>query len=197
MKYPTIILASNSPRRKELLREILPDTEFTIIGSNIPEKPYESEDGEAFCLRMAEEKASFVAATHASRVSKNAIVIGADTIIWFDRKIIGQPRDASDAARILRELSGCCHEVITGVAVLTTMQERVNRFAVSTKVWFKDLNDQVIEKYVGSGEPMGKAGAYAIQGTGKDLVDKVDGSYTNVIGLPVDELREALQDFIK
>ena len=193
MKHPEIIMASNSPRRKELLREILPQTDFTVIGSNIPEKPHQNEDGETFCLRIAEEKARFVAATCVSQKTKDAIVIGADTIIWFNKEIIGQPRGPGDAIKILKKLNGHCHEVITGVAVLPTMQEEAIRFAVSTKVWFKDLSHQVIEEYVEYGEPIGKAGAYAIQGSGGDLIEKIEGSYTNVIGLPVDELREVLQ----
>jgi septum formation protein len=197
MKHPEIILASNSPRRKELLREMLPQTDFTVIGSNIPEKPHRNEDGETFCLRMAEEKARFVATTRASQTSKDAIVIGADTIIWFNKEIIGQPRDTKDATRILEKLSGHCHEVITGVAVLCAMQEPATQFAVSTKVWFRNLDHQMIEEYTDSGEHIGKAGAYAIQSAGRDLIEKIKGSYTNVIGLPVDELKEVLQNLLE
>ena len=123
---------------------------------------------------------------------KIGAVIGADTVVLFRGRIIGQPQDSEDAIRILKMLSGECHEVITGVAVLYPASGQIAGFVVRSKVWMHELSTEVIEDYVRTGEPLDKAGAYAIQGKGGRLVARYEGSYTNIIGLPVDELKEAL-----
>ncbi len=196
MNQSKTILASNSPRRKELLSEIIPSEKFTVIGSSIQEKMRQGEDAESFSMRVAEEKARDVIRRQAGRISGVSVVIGADTVILFDDEIIGQPRDRGDAVRILRRLSGHCHEVITGVALLLVKENRSIRFAVRSRVWMQKLSDEIIEEYTKSGEPMDKAGAYAIQGTGRNLIEKFEGSYTNIVGLPIDELRETLRTIL-
>ena len=192
MKHIKVVLASSSPRRKELLAEIIRPEEFMVIDSNITEKIRDGEDAESFSLRMAVEKASYVIRDYSDRIDDALVVIGADTVILFDNEIIGQPKDRPDAIRILRKLSGHCHEVITAVVLLLIKENREVKFAVRSKVWMKEISDEVIEDYIESGEPMDKAGAYAIQGIGKNLIERFEGSYTNIIGLPVDELKEAL-----
>lgn len=193
MNQSKVILASNSPRRKELLSRILPAERFVIIGSSIQEKAKEDESAESFSTRMAKEKVKDVARKHVDGIKNASAVIGADTVVLFEKEIIGQPSDRDDAIRILRRLSGHSHEVITGVAIFLVKENRAIEFAVRSEVWMKELSDETIEKYVESGEPMDKAGAYAIQGIGKDLIEKFEGSLTNIIGLPVEELKEALR----
>ena len=196
MKSSKIILASNSPRRKELLSKIIPEDKFITIGSNIREKILRGEDAEKYCLRIAEAKARNVIKRYKNRISGVQVVIGADTIISLNNEIIGQPKDKADAQIILKKLSGKCHEVLTGVAIVLVNQECTIRFCVRSKVWLKRLSKKAIMDYVESSEPMDKAGAYAIQGIGKKLVKKFNGSYTNIIGLPVQELRAALSSIL-
>ncbi len=187
-----VILASNSPRRKELLAEIVPRKKIIVIGSNVKEKVKQGEDAVSFSLRMAKEKARDVIKKRADKMQNVSVVIGADTIVVFDNEIIGQPMCRDNAVCILRKLSGQCHEVITGVAVFVVKKNKFITFTVKSTVWMHKLSDEMIEKYVASGEPMDKAGAYAIQGMGKLLIKRFEGSYTNIIGLPVDELRAVL-----
>ncbi len=187
-----VILASNSPRRKELLAEIVPRKNIIVIGSNVKENVKQGEDAVSFSLRIAKEKAKDVIKKRAATVQTAAVVIGADTIVVLDNKIIGQPGCRGNAVSILQKLSGRCHEVITGVAVFVVKKNKFITFAKKSTVWMHKLSDAMIQKYVASGEPMDKAGAYAIQGMGKILVKRFEGSYTNIIGLPVDELRAVL-----
>lgn len=187
-----VILASNSPRRKELLAEIVPRKKIIVIGSNVKEKVKQGEDAVSFSLRIAKEKARDVIKKRAVTMQNVSVVIGADTIAVFDNKIIGQPICRDHAVSILRKLSGRCHEVITGVAIFVVKKNKFITFTVKSTVWMHKLSDETIEKYVASGEPMDKAGAYAIQGMGKILIKRFEGSYTNIIGLPVDELRAVL-----
>jgi septum formation protein len=187
-----VILASNSPRRKELLAEIVPRKNIIVIGSNVKEEVKQGEDAVSFSLRMAKEKARDVIKKRADIMQNVSVVIGADTIAVFDNKIIGQPICRDNAVSILRKLSGRCHEVITGVAIFMVKKNKFITFTVKSTVWMHKLSDEMIEKYVASGEPMDKAGAYAIQGMGKILIKRFEGSYTNIIGLPVDELRAVL-----
>jgi septum formation protein len=192
-----IVLASSSPRRKELLSKIIPEHEFIVIESNIQEKILEGENAESFCMRIAEEKARDVIKKHKGDISDKAIVIGADTVILFDNEIIGQPKDKNDAKKILEKLSGKKHEVITGIAIISVNENKIIKFTVKSTVWIKKLSDEEILEYINSDEPMDKAGAYAIQGLGKNLIEKFEGSYTNIIGLPIDELRQALYSFLE
>ena len=186
--YKNIILASKSPRRKELLAQIIPRNDFTVIGSNISEEILPGEDAESYSIRIAEEKARDVITR--KKIGNSSVVIGADTIVSLDDEIIGQPKDNADAKRILKKLSKREHTVITGVAIVKG-SKRI-KFAVKSKVLLKELSDKMIEDYINSGEHIGKAGACCIQGLGKNLVERYEGSFTNIVGFPVEEIREAL-----
>jgi septum formation protein len=187
-----IILASKSPRRERLLKRIVPSEMVRVAGSSITETRRRRESAETFCQRVAQEKAEDIWGRYAGRWSNVTAVIGADTVIFFRGKVIGQPKNKEDAMRILKRLSGQCHEVIIGVAVLFTGSDRIMKFVVKSKVWLHNLSREVIEDYVATGEPLDKAGAYAIQGRGRKLVARYEGSYSNIVGLPIDELRSAL-----
>ena len=184
-KFPAIILASSSPRRREFLKQL--GLSFKIVPPRIDEQPEKREEPGHFAWRLAVDKALDVAA----RVGPRPIVIAADTIVVLGKTILGKPKDAADARRMLNMLSGREHEVITGVCV--TQGKKKRSFVTSTDVEFKKLTAQEIEFYIASGEPMDKAGAYAIQGIGSFLVRAISGSYTNVVGLPVAELLDVLE----
>jgi septum formation protein len=169
------VLASRSPRRAELLRAA--GFEFSVRAAEVDETPREGEAPRDYVLRLAEEKARAVAA------DEGEIVLAADTTVVLGSEIMGKPSDAADAVRILRALSGQRHEVITGICLRRGV--RVARDFASTAVWFAELSDAEIADYVSSGEPMDKAGAYGIQGLASRFIDRIEGSYTNVVGLPV------------
>lgn len=172
----TLVLASASPRRSELLRAA--GIAFEALAVDIDETPLADERPEAHVRRLAEQKAR---TAYARR--PDAAVLGADTTVVVDDRILGKPRDADDAAAMLRLLSGREHQVLTAVCVITAAA--VVEVAC-TRVWFSTLSDQEIAWYVASGEPMDKAGAYAIQGLASRFVTRIEGSYSNVVGLPVD-----------
>jgi septum formation protein len=185
-----LILASASPRRRELLAQA--GFVFEVAAADVPEVRKPGEDPIRFVTRLAREKAEAVAATHA--VTPEAIVLGADTIVVVNEEILGKPRDAADAARMLRLLSGQTHQVITGLC-LARGRER-QRAAEVTFVRFVTLSDQEIADYVATGEPLDKAGAYAIQGRAGRWVPRIHGCYFNVVGLPlalVGSMIEAMQ----
>ena len=140
--------------------------------------------------RLSLVKAEAVAARH-----KNAVVIGADTIGVLEGRILGKPRTVKEAIEMLQDMSGKCHTVITGFTIIDTDTRKIVTQSVDTKVFFRKLTLSEIEFYVNSGEPMDKAGAYAIQGLGSILVEKIVGDYYNVIGLPLCSLALALKDF--
>jgi septum formation protein len=175
-----VVLASSSPRRRRFLEEL--GIPFKVVLPRTDESPEEGESPLHFARRAAAEKAREVA----RRAGKNAMVVAADTIVVLGRRILGKPRNSADARRMLRALSGRRHEVMTGVCVINGAKRR--SFVSRTAVEFKKLTKQEIEFYVASGEPMDKAGAYAIQGLGSFMVRAIRGSYTNVVGLPVAEL---------
>lgn len=181
-----IVLASASPRRRELLGQL--GGPFRIVIPDVEERPWPRESPASYALRNASDKARAVQAKLPA--AADATIIAADTIVVADGRILEKPADAADAARMLRELSGRTHQVITGLIVLARGEERGR--AVRTEVVFRPLQEAEIAAYVASGEPMDKAGAYAIQGGAGAFVQAVNGSYTNVVGLPVDELRALL-----
>lgn len=180
-----IVLASASPRRLELLQSL--GIDFRVAPSTCPEPPpQDREEPEAYAVRMALQKAQEVAALH-----PQSLVIGADTVVAVGGAILGKPVDEADARRMLGLLAGREHLVATGCA-LVPPDGPPRAFAVSTRVTMIDPGPAALAAYAASGEPLDKAGAYAIQGQGAFLVRSVNGSYTNVVGLPLAEVLEAL-----
>jgi septum formation protein len=186
-----LVLASASPRRRELLAQA--GFSFEVHPAHIPEEPLAGEDPIAYVTRLAREKAQAVfneLATAAGSTGKGRpdgksclAVLGADTTVTLDNCILGKPEDAGDAARMLRLLSGRTHRVITGVALVTAESAEVA--AEATAVRFLTLSDEEIAGYVATGEPMDKAGAYAIQGRAARWIPRIEGCYFNVVGLPL------------
>ncbi len=174
-----VILASQSPRRKELLARI--GLEFKVSPSQIEESPPQGESPQEYVTKLAAEKAHSVA----PRFSE-AAVIAADTIVVLEGDILGKPRNLAHAKEMLKRLSGRRHQVFTGYAILYQGQERIK--SVCTDVFFKELGPAEIEAYLATGEPLDKAGAYAIQGQASYMVKEIRGSVTNVIGLPLHEV---------
>jgi septum formation protein len=172
-----IILASASPRRQELLRNA--GIPFTVQPADIDETPLAGESPRACAERLAREKALAV-----FRRQPQGYVLGADTIVVVDDAILGKPRDATDAARMLRMLAGRTHAVITGVCLVGPAASGQLPVASGTETEL-DLSDDEIRDYVASGEPMDKAGAYAIQGVASRWIPRIEGDYSNVVGLPV------------
>jgi septum formation protein len=179
-----LILASHSPRRKAFLKDL--GFSFKIVPVHIDEQPRPKEGPLAYVRRMAKEKAE-----KASRLFPDRWVLAADTVVVLGRKILGKPRSKGEAERYLRLLSGKTHRVITAFCLKKGKKGLVK--AVSSWVTFKELRPEEIRWYVRTGEPMDKAGAYAIQGKGAFCVKRIRGSYTNVVGLPLTEVLEALE----
>ena len=171
-----LVLASASPRRQELLRNA--GIAFVVQPAHIPEDPLPGEAAKECAERLAREKALVVA-----RQRPHACVLGADTVVVVDGQLLGKPSDAADAARMLRLLSGREHRVITGVCLVVNGQPSVA--SETTLVIVSEITDQEIADYVASGEPMDKAGAYAIQGIASRWIPRIEGDYCNVVGLPV------------
>ncbi len=179
-----LILASASPRRRELLQQI--GLDFTVVTADIDETPLAGEDHVTYTVRLAEAKARAVMAWH-----PHAVVIGADTTVAVAGELLGKPRDADDAARMLRLLRGRAHEVTTGIAVLA--RDQALTAAETTWVIFSDMTDDDIAAYIATGEPMDKAGAYAIQGRAAQWIPRIEGEYSNVVGLPLARLAGLLK----
>ncbi len=180
------IVASNSPRRRELLS--LAGYQFEVIPSDADET-LESGIGAGEAVKeLSKRKALFV-----SRMNKGAVVLGCDTVVALDGKILGKPKDESEAFSMLKSLSGREHEVFTGVYI--TDGEKSEGFLSCTKVEFYPLSDETIRSYIATKEPMDKAGAYGIQGLGSVLVKKINGDYFTVMGLPVNECARVLSKF--
>lgn len=182
-----LILASNSPRRRELLEKA--GIRFEIRGVDLDESPRRGEPAANCAERLAREKALAAA----QNAPAGSLVLGADTVVVAAGQLLGKPEDAADAARMLRLLSGGTHYVLTGVCVVRAPGEVEALEHESTFVRFKPLSEAVIQEYVQSGEPMGKAGAYAIQGFASKFVERVEGDLDNVIGLPVASVKRILE----
>ena len=185
------ILASGSPRRKELLE--LMGLEFKVIVSQADEDSVSKDLKPGLYVQ---ELALLKASATAKEVlrNKNAVIISADTIVTLDGQILGKPKDEDDAFNMLSKLLGREHEVYTGYCVMRISDGKAVCGKVRTKVKFKDLSDDKIRGYINSGEPMDKAGAYGIQGLGSLLIEKIDGDYFNVVGLPISALADTLED---
>lgn len=182
-----IILASASPRRKELME--LAGYDFEVICADIVEVVPEEAMPQEAVMSLALQKAQAVAAEH-----KEAVVIGSDTVVALDGKILGKPHSEQEACEMLRSLSGRTHKVFTGVAIVCG--GKVKNFFDETDVEFYSLGDDEIKKYVETGEPTDKAGAYGIQGKGSVLVKRINGDFFSVMGLPIAKLYREMSDFV-
>lgn len=187
-KKVKLILASGSPRRIELLKKL--GCKFRVIPSKVEEKINPSLSPTENARRISCLKALDVA----SKISEG-IVIAADTVVVLNRKILGKPKNKKEARAMLQKLSAKEHRVITGIAVVDVKTKAIKQSAVTTKVKFRKLNQNLIEKYIKSGEPQDKAGAYGIQGKGALLVESIKGDYFNVVGLPLNALDQLLEKF--
>ena len=185
ISIPRFYLASRSPRRKQLLSRIIDD--FEIIDTNIDEVPVENEAPEDYVLRVAQHK---VLAAKES-LGKNVIVLGADTEVVFQGRIIGKPEDLQQAVGILQSLSGQMHNVFTAVALFYSGS--IKTIVSSSKVWFRTLTREECEEYCREFNPLDKAGAYGIQDIAAGFITRFEGSYSSVMGLPLDDTRKLLQ----
>lgn len=191
VKMKKFILASASPRRKELLEvmgidfdTVVSEADEDSVPRDVPPKLY------------VQELALLKAAASAKAVlkSKKSFIISADTVVTLDGEILGKPSDEQDALRMLSSLSGRTHEVYTGYAVMRMSDGKTVCGSVCTEVRFKEIDNDAIDAYIASGEPMDKAGAYGIQGRGSVLIDSISGDYFNVVGLPLSALYDTLKD---
>ena len=188
MKLPPVILASASPRRAELLREIVRD--FKVLPGHAEEFQPEHLSPAESCVLNAYRKARVIA-----KKFPDALVIGADTEVVLGRRVFGKPRNRADAHAMLADLAGREHQVITGVCLIHLRRHRQRTFAETTRVTFKPLGADEIARYLALINPLDKAGAYAIQEHGEMIVARTQGSFSNVVGLPVERLREELNWF--
>jgi septum formation protein len=181
-----IILASASPRRDQLLREM--GLRFTVVHPTGVEELLGGAIPDVIAMQNAQRKARAVAGRH-----PDSVVIGADTIVVLHGKIFGKPRDREEAAQMLEQLAGEQHEVITGVCLLHRALDMELTFAETTRVWMRPLANRQIAEYLGKIDPLDKAGAYAIQEHGEGIIERIEGSYHNVMGLPTERLAATLE----
>ena len=189
--YPVgmeIVLASASTRRKELLEKI--GLHFTVDPSDYPEDAYVELKPHERAKRVSLEKARAVAARHS-----NALIIAADTFIVSEGQVMGKPHSPNEAKRMLKALSGRSHVAITGFTILDTTNGKTLSRVVETRIYMRKLSEREIDRYVSSSEPLDKAGAYAIQGLGSVLINRIEGDYYNVMGLSLNSFAQALKSF--
>ena len=182
-----VILASASPRRKEILQNTKLD--FDIQKSDIEEVILENESPEDMVVRLAYEKAFDVAKRNTDR-----LVIGADTIVALDNEVLGKPKDQNEAYQMIKRLSNKTHKVITGISLINLKENKIIKDYVVSFVTFKDLSEDSIKDYINTNESLDKAGAYGIQGYGALLVKNIQGDYFNIVGLPISKLSDLLKD---
>jgi septum formation protein len=182
---PALILASSSPRRQELLRET--GVAFQVHAPHINEDQIPGEPPAEYALRLSREKAQAVAQHY-----PQSCVLGADTIVVVDNEVLGKPRDRADAVRMLRQLSARAHHVTTAVSLVQPGGDTDTR-SCTTQVYFRKLTEDEIQQYVAGGEPMDKAGAYAIQGGASRWTDRIVGEFSNVVGLPLSVVTDMLR----
>ncbi|MDI6604572.1 MAG: Maf family protein [Thermoanaerobacteraceae bacterium] len=180
-----IILASNSPRRRELLKGI--GLDFEIVSSNIEEISEETEPS-LLVMNLSKQKALSVAES----LKDDALIIAADTAVEINGNILGKPKDKFEAYKMLKRLSGKCHSVYTGISLVSSSDLKLISDYEVTYVYIKELNDDIIWRYVKTGECFDKAGSYAIQGYGSLIVSKINGDYFNVVGLPLSKLSDMM-----
>jgi septum formation protein len=186
VKLPPVILASASPRRAALLKLLKVD--FQVMPGNVPEVAHEHLSPLEVCQLNAHRKAFAVA-----KKIPDALVLGADTLVFLDNEILGKPRNLAEARRMLARLQGRHHQVVTGVSLIHLRKHQERIFAASTDVLFHPLDAAQIAEYTSRVDTLDKAGAYAIQESGEILISEISGSYSNVVGLPVELLRAELQ----
>ena len=186
MKLPPIILASASPRRADLLK--LLERDFEILPATVDEVAHDHLTPLEVCQLNAHRKARAVA-----KKVPDALVLGADTLVFRDSEILGKPRNLAEAERMLSRVQGRTHQVVTGVCLMHLRAHVERIFAVSTDVLFHPLTRRQIRDYLAKIQPLDKAGAYAIQDYGELIVSEISGSYSNVVGLPVEKLRAELE----
>ena len=189
MNQKKIILASQSPRRRELLSKI--GMKFEVIPADIDEIIEGKEFSNELIENLAVEKVMEVK----KNISYPAIIIGSDTVVVVDGKVLGKPENEQNAFNMLKMLSGKTHQVISGIAVIDSATGRSLVDHVVSNVTFRELSDSEIKNYIKTGEPMDKAGAYAIQGLGSVFIERIDGDFLNVVGLPLLALTESLKKF--
>ena len=189
MSLPPLILASASPRRSELLRQI--GMEFRVVTSDTPEVHY----GELTAREIAQVNA-YRKARAVAKKYPDSLVLGADTLVYLDTILMGKPGSLEHAYEMLEQLQGKTHEVVTAVCLLNLRNHRQRVFTEVTNVTFHPLDAVKIRRYLTKVNPLDKAGAYAIQEEGDLIVEKIAGSYTNVVGLPVERLQAELQAWI-
>jgi septum formation protein len=185
---PPIVLASASPRRTEILRQM--GIPHTVVPSTVDESRLSADHPRTFAIRAAYAKAMEVA----TRQPEGTLVLAADTVVTADMILYGKPTDPADAARMLRRLAGRAHEVITGVAIARAGSATCWLRSETTRVHFRPLDEALVERYVAGGEPMDKAGAYGIQGGGAALIERIEGDYFNVVGLPCGVVADLLDE---
>ena len=182
-----VILASASPRRKEILQNT--KLNFDIQKSDIEEVILENESPEDMVVRLAYEKAFDVAKRNTDR-----LVIGADTIVALDNEVLGKPKDQTEAYQMIKRLSNKTHKVITGISLINLKENKIIKDYVVSFVTFKDLSEDSIKDYINTNESLDKAGAYGIQGYGALLVKNIQGDYFNIVGLPISRLSDLLKN---
>jgi septum formation protein len=191
-----IFLASRSARRRDLLKQIGISYEIVLLredltrGADVDETPYANEAPDAYVLRMATMKAQVASHYLGKRTLPSTPVLAGDTIVVSDGRIIGKPADREDAVRMLLALAGREHQVLSSVAICAGA--RTERAISTSRVWFKPMSEEEIRRYVATGEPLDKAGAYAIQGRAAVFVQHIQGSYSGIMGLPLAETAELL-----
>jgi septum formation protein len=188
VKLPPLILASASPRRAELLRQL--KLEFEVVPSDAKEVFDEHLSPLELCQLNAHRKARAVA-----KKIPDALVLGADTLVFLDHQIFGKPADKAEAKKMLLQLQGRTHQVVTGVSLIHLRTHAEKMFAVSTDVLFRPLGPEQIDDYLSKINPLDKAGAYAIQESGELIVSEITGSYSNVVGLPIEKVESELADW--
>jgi septum formation protein len=186
MRLPLLILASASPRRASLLKQL--DLDFQVVPSDAREIFDEQLSPLELCQLNAHRKARVIAKKH-----PDALVLGADTLVFLTNEIMGKPADLTDARRMLNRLQGQTHQVVTGVSLIHLRARRERTFAASTDVTFHPLTAEQINVYLSKMNPLDKAGAYAIQEHGDTIVSEISGSFSNVVGLPIEMLKEEIQ----
>jgi septum formation protein len=190
VKLPPLILASASPRRAELLRQL--QAEFQVVPSDAAEMFDDHLSPQELCQLNAHRKARAVA-----KKIPDALVLGADTLVFLEGEILGKPRDLPEARRMLARLQSQTHQVVTGVSLIHLRGHRERLFAVSTDVTFRTLTAGQINEYLSKMNPLDKAGAYAIQEHGDLIVSEISGSFSNVVGLPIERVGDELAEWLK